>query len=412
MFNFEDAIKGLISTPTPESSFYLSHLNEEKKNQYLIEKSFSLLKEDMLNSFKKREIGDTNKINFINDVFSKIESIKPKGEKNGATDKLRTFINDKEINSFKPKFSKISKFIREYDASDKDTINDNSKVINETYNLSVSLSNKMNEKRTYLEIHHYDIFKYLIDKKISNDFRYSTIKKIEGDYLLFRNSERNSDSINISILKLRYNYTNNVFSFKSERKGFIKSNKLEDISTQGIFFQNSASTFVFLCRSVTSSNFAFIETITVLSTRPKNKNYIVALFSGEIMSNNDYDNRPFSSKAVLVKVESKAVVKKIEDNNSLIDHPISRVEKISEIIDSDEEKRERKKREEKISKTEFKNTNSSYNIELVDKEENKIREGVLYNSLIEINKITSLSLILSKIKTEVDKHFHVMILKN
>jgi hypothetical protein len=254
----------------------------------------------------------------------------------------------------------------------------------------------MDEKPIPLKIHHYDIFNYLIDKKVSSVFKESTIRKIEGDYLIFRNSERNDSSINISTIRLRYSPNNNVFTFTSERKGMIKPNKLEDISTQGIFLKNSASTFVFLCRSVTSSKFAFLETITVLSTRPRDDdNYIVALFSGEIMSNNDYDNRPFSTKAVLVKIKDRSIMKEIEKSGNYIlrDHPKDHIKDIVDIIDS---------------KQDIKNINDD---ELTVKEKS-FKNDNLYNALLKINNITSLSLILRKIENEIDKHFNVMILKN
>jgi hypothetical protein len=104
------------------------------------------------------------------------------------------------------------------------------------------------------------------------------------------------------------------------------------------------------------------------------------------MSNNDYDNRPFSSKAVLVKIEDKSILKKINAQKNILlrDHSPKKDTNITEI-------------EEFASHILVK---SNY------------EENDLYKILLEIDRITKISIILNKIKTEVDKHYDVLILKD
>ncbi|MEE9363087.1 MAG: hypothetical protein V3U92_10870 [Cellulophaga sp.] len=83
--------------------------------------------------------------------------------------------------------------------------------------------------------------------------------------------------------------------------------------------------------------FSFIEILTTLESRIKeHNNYIVELYNGEVLSKNDYDNRPFSTRVILIKIDENKngeLVQKFKDYNLLRDHKLSDIQNITHTID-------------------------------------------------------------------------------
>lgn len=391
---YEEILLKISKDNSVENQLYLETSKSQKeKIDFLTQRSIDLLLNDISHKYEQQSKEDSlykYKISEVKSFFDDFNKIQSGTIKNTITDRIKTFASENNINSLKSKYSQIGKFHKEID----NHIFSPPKNLNIIYNMCLFFRKEM-EKSPKKEIKYYDVFRYLIKQKVCKNFKEHTVNTIKGDYLLFRRSERNQKSINISLISLTYDKKHEVFTFNSKRRGI--NGNIEDIDTEGIFLQNSAKTFLFLALSVTSSGFSFIETITTFKTRPKKENnYIVGLYNGEILSNTDYDNRPFSSKVVLVKIESNELLKVIKKNSSILlkDH------------------QENNENNELSYIEEFSKLFSQENRDIEKVETLKERNKKLYDVLEKINEVTKLSIILEKIKTVVDKHYDLLILKD
>lgn len=348
-------------------------------------------------------INDGEKMEIIKYVYSNFDK-----EKIPHAKKLRDIgVINKDIGNFSSRVSKVISFIER-----------KSIKIGEAYSNAKPLYDKLlnNGKK----VHHHDIYNYLIRKNVCKEFTTEKLKKIKGSYILFRYSERGVNLINISKIELENSGHNNILTFNNKRKGIHKCDELEIIKTEGIFFRNTANTFVCLGISKTSDDFTFIETITTLKSRKREKtNHIVGLYTGDTLSNNDYDNRPFSTKVVLVKVD-KELITNFSNFSAFRDHKVSDIKDIVNEINFDKLKIIAEKMN--LDYSPIKYQKDDINHENEDKKQKKeidklnncidIKNKENMKLLLEkLNTTTSLNIILEKIKNKIDKNSQVFILK-
>jgi hypothetical protein len=396
MNTLTDFIDTIKHSNTEENSYYISQLDTP-----LEERLISLIKEDIQYVHNKKNNDDgerERKIDFIKTTYQKFIDI------NGVSfaEKLRSFIPKDEIKVYNTKRSKINSFLENESSFPKN--------INEIYGICVDFLKKMESINKKIDVHHEDVYNYLLKKNVCKDFTEHKVDLLKGDYLLFRYSERREECINISHLNLEYNEKDNLFTFKNSRRGVTGNDEYEEITSHGLFFRNSADTFVCLSVSKASAKFSFIETlVTLKSTIRSDNNYIMGLYSGEIISNNDYNNRPFSTRSVLIKINNKedtSIIKDFKEYDLLRDHKKEDIKAISDILHS-----EKIGEEVKIRQISSKQTKYSKLLSELKRSYAKESGKNLLNVLRKVNRITRLTIILDKIKNEVDQDSNVLILK-
>ncbi|MCK5898984.1 MAG: hypothetical protein KAG06_07935 [Methylococcales bacterium] len=290
-------------------------INEYFKNNGL--KNLELLKEKTIDLFKKEIVLNNTKYSekrkYINKVYSSLENFR----NNGTILEVLRLLEAKET-TYSPYYTKIRKYVTD-ETGDIDSI----------YKIAISFERLLNDKSAK-NIKHIDIYHYLLKKNVHQKTipEKKVINKIVGDYLMFRQSNIDKKLINISHLKLRFNDNEKVYNFELVRR----SSDGKETSVKGIFLQNTAATYIFLCLSKKEKeHFSFLETITIIKNQPLEEGAqeepLIGMYNGQTVFG-AISRQPFASRVVLIRVTNDdELFDDLNKKNLLRSHNIEEIKK-------------------------------------------------------------------------------------